>query len=74
MEFKKAICHLWGHEFIAVPATFSQQNESMEYICKRCGREKFTATGTWEAIKNAPEMNVDLRFVQNRSEISREFR
>ncbi|MFL5783885.1 MAG: hypothetical protein ACJ76H_04685 [Bacteriovoracaceae bacterium] len=74
MEFKKAICRLWGHEFVAVPSSFSSQNEGLDYLCRRCGHEKFSPSGTWEKINAAPERNVDISFVQKRSEISREFR
>lgn len=74
MEIKKAICHLWSHEFIAVPSSFSSSNEGLDYICRRCGREKFSPTVGWEAHNALPERNADISFVQKRSEISREFR
>lgn len=74
MEIKKAICHLWGHEFVAVPSSFSSANEGLDYICRRCGREKFSPTKIWEERNALPEMNADISFVQKRSEISREFR
>lgn len=74
MEIKKAICHLWGHEFVAVPSSFSSMNEGQGYICRRCGREKFSPTQIWEQRNASPEVNADISFVQKRSEISREFR
>lgn len=74
MEFKKAICHLWSHEYIAVPSSFSSSNEGLDFICRRCGREKFSPTEGWEARNSVPERNADISFVQKRSEISREFR
>jgi hypothetical protein len=74
MEIKKAICHLWGHEFIAVPSSFSSRNEGLDHICRRCGREKFTPSLSWEDVNARMENNVEISFVQKRSEISREFR
>ncbi len=74
MEMKKAICHLWGHEFTAVPTSFSSSNEGLDYICKRCGQEKFSPNLPWESRDVATQENADIRFVRNRSEISREFR
>ena len=74
MEIKKAICHLWGHEFTAVPSSFSSSNEGLDYICKRCGREKFAPTFRWEAREASVMENADIQFMRKRSEISREFR
>ncbi len=74
MEIKKAICHLWGHEFITVPSSFSSSNEGLDYICRRCGREKFSPNLTWESKNQAVEINADISFLKNRSELSREFR
>jgi hypothetical protein len=74
MEIKKALCHLWGHEFSAVPATFSSSNEGIDYICRRCGQEKFSPTIRWEKRDASVMENADIQFMRKRSEISREFR
>lgn len=74
MEIKKAVCHLWGHEFTAVPSTFSSSNEGLDYICKRCGRERFSPTVRWEMKESSLPENADIQFMRKRSEVSSEFR
>lgn len=74
MKFKKAICTLWGHDFVAVPSSFSSRNEGLEYLCRRCAQMKFSPTASWESRNALPERDADLDFVQKRSEIAREFR
>lgn len=74
MEIKKALCHLWGHEFTAVPSSFSSSNEGLDYICRRCGRERFSPNLPWEKKEASVPENADIQFMRKRSEISREFR
>lgn len=38
MKYKKAICHLWGHDFIMDSGTLSEDHKS---VCSRCGKLKF---------------------------------
>lgn len=41
MNIKKAVCHLWGHDFIMDSRTFYQLEEDNNSICSRCGKLKF---------------------------------
>ena len=50
MNFKKAVCHLWGHDFIMDSRTLYQLEEDNNSICNRCGKLKFMSF----AQKNTP--------------------
>ena len=41
MKYKKAICHLWGHDFIMNSGTFYSLEEDNKSVCSRCGKLKF---------------------------------
>jgi len=41
MKYKKAICHLWGHDFIMDSGTFYILEEDNKSVCSRCGKLKF---------------------------------
>ena len=41
MKYKKAICHLWGHDFIMDSGTFYNLEEDNKSVCSRCGKLKF---------------------------------
>jgi hypothetical protein len=41
MKYKKAICHLWGHDFIMDSGTFYSLEEDNKSVCSRCGKLKF---------------------------------
>jgi len=41
MNLKKAICHLWGHDFIMDSKTFYHLDEDNQSVCNRCGKLKF---------------------------------
>jgi hypothetical protein len=41
MNYKKAVCHLWGHDFVMDSRTFSQLEDDNNSICIRCGKLKF---------------------------------
>lgn len=38
MKYKKAICHLCGHDFIMDSCTLAEDHKS---VCSRCGKLKF---------------------------------
>ncbi len=41
MKYKKAICHLWGHDFVMDSGTFYNLEEDNKSVCSRCGKLKF---------------------------------
>jgi hypothetical protein len=76
MNFKKAVCHLWGHDFNMDSRTFFQLDEDNKSICTRCGKLKFMSfASTSPADESASKVIFqNYNFMNNRQDFKPENR
>ena len=76
MNFKKAVCHLWGHDFNMDSRTFFRLDEDNKSICTRCGKLKFMSfASTSPADESASKVIFqNYNFMNNRQDFKPENR
>jgi len=73
MNIKKAICHLWGHDFIMESRTYLHLEEDNNSVCTRCGKLKFMSFAQNTTITDDAASKVifqNYNYINNRQEIN----
>ena len=51
MNFKKAICQIWGHDFALKSQSYYRLDEENKTVCTRCGKPRYMSFDP-QQIKN----------------------
>jgi hypothetical protein len=76
MNFKKAVCHLWGHDFNMQSRTFFHLDEDNQSTCTRCGKLKFMSF-SHHSVSNDSASKViyqNYNYMNNRQDFKPETR
>lgn len=73
MKYKKAICHLWGHDFIMDSLTLSEDHNS---VCSRCGKLKFMSLSDNSMADDSSSQMIfqNYNYMNNRQDVKMENR
>lgn len=76
MKYKKAICHLWGHDFIMNSGTFYNLEEDNKSVCSRCGKLKFMSLSNNSMADDSSSQMIfqNYNFMNNRQDMKIENR
>ena len=76
MKYKKAICHLWGHDFIMNSCTFYILEEDNKSVCSRCGKLKFMSFSDNSMADDSSSQMIfqNYNFMNNRQDMKIENR
>lgn len=76
MNFKKAVCHIWGHDFNMDSSMFFRLNEDNKSICSRCGKLKFMSFSSDSIVDESTSRVIfqNYNFMNNRQDFKPEKR
>lgn len=77
MNFKKAVCHLWGHDFVMDSRTHFQLDDDNMSLCTRCGKMKFMSFAQNRTLVDESASKVifqNYNYMNSRQEIKSENR
>lgn len=59
MNFKKAICQIWGHDFVLNSKSFYQLDDENKATCTRCGKPKYM---TFSSVENNSRATTSIAY------------
>lgn len=72
MNFKKAICQIWGHDFALKTQSYYKLDEENKTVCTRCGKPKYMSFDPQE-VKNddaSAMMFQNFNYMNSRAEFT----
>ncbi len=71
MNFKKAVCQIWGHDFVLSTGSFYRLDEENKATCSRCGKPKYMSFTTQEIHKDSSSAVIyqNYNYMNNSQEI-----
>lgn len=76
MQYKKAICHIWGHDFVMNSGTFYNLEDDNKSVCGRCGKLKFLSFSNHSIAHHSSSQIIfqNYNFMNNRQDMKVENR
>lgn len=70
MNFKKAVCQIWGHDFVLSSKSFYRLDEDNKAVCTRCGKPKYMSFSRVETNSESESAVIyqNFNFMNNRQE------